>query len=97
MGQHGHRNMYNLTGLPGWMRLGYSPGWQDNSPGGLGPAAQYLTTGQWPTPQMAAWWAQSQGAAAPQANELQLLQQQAEQLRAQLESIQQRIEELEKK
>ncbi len=41
-GQHGNRNMYYATGLPGWMRLGYSPGW-----GGLPPGAQYLQqTGQ---------------------------------------------------
>lgn len=48
---HGHRNMYYATGLPGWMRFGYSPGW-----GGLPPGASYLMTGQWPTPQMAAAW-----------------------------------------
>ncbi len=34
--------MYYATGLPGWVRFGYSPGW-----GGLPPAAQYLRdTGQ---------------------------------------------------
>ncbi len=37
MGQHGHRNMFYATGLPGWMRFGYSPGW-----GGMPPCAQYL-------------------------------------------------------
>ncbi len=47
----GHRNMYHLTGLPGWMRFGYSPGW-----GGMPPGATYLTTGQWPTPQAQAYW-----------------------------------------
>lgn len=42
MGQHGHRNMYYQTGLPGWVRMGYSPGW-DGQP----PMAQYLQdTGQ---------------------------------------------------
>ncbi len=41
---HGHRYMYYMTGLPGWMRFGFSPGW-----GGLPPAAQYLQqTGQLP-------------------------------------------------
>lgn len=44
MGQHGHRNMFYATGLPGWMRFGYSPGW-----GGMPPGAQYLQqTGQLP-------------------------------------------------
>ena len=37
-----HRYMYYMTGLPGWMRFGYSPGWIGRSPTGLPPAAQYL-------------------------------------------------------
>lgn len=36
------RNMYRLTGLPGWMRFGYSPGWMGRSPTGLPSTAQYL-------------------------------------------------------
>lgn len=56
MGGHGHRWMYYATGLPGWMRFGFSPGWLGRSATGLGPAAEYLMTGQWPTPQMAAAW-----------------------------------------
>lgn len=44
MGRHGHRNMFYATGLPGWMRFGYSPGW-----GGTPPGVQYLQqTGQLP-------------------------------------------------
>jgi len=50
--------MYNLTGLPGWMRFGFSPGWIGRSPTGLGPAAQYLMYGTWPTPQMDYAWQQ---------------------------------------
>ncbi len=39
---HGYRNMYYQTGLPGWMRRGYSSGWR-----GLPPGVQYLRqTGQ---------------------------------------------------
>lgn len=38
-----HRNMYYLTGLPGWLRFGYSPGWIGRSPTGLPPTAQWLT------------------------------------------------------
>ncbi|MFO7866887.1 MAG: hypothetical protein R6V02_08785 [Candidatus Aminicenantes bacterium] len=53
-----HRWIYQMTGIPGWMRLGYSPGWAGRSPSGLGPAAQYLMTGTWPTPQMASAWRQ---------------------------------------
>jgi hypothetical protein len=52
--------MYYLTGLPGWMRFGFSPGWVGRSPSGLGPCAQFMMTGQWPTPQMQAAWTQMQ-------------------------------------
>jgi len=55
-----NRRMYYMTGLPGWMRYGFSPGWVGRSPTGLGPAAQYLTSGTWPTPQMNYAWQQGQ-------------------------------------
>ncbi len=55
-----NRNMYYMTGLPGWMRFGYSPGWVGRSPSGLGPCAEYLMSGRWPTPQMAAAWPATQ-------------------------------------
>ncbi|MQY60843.1 hypothetical protein GH153_03280, partial [bacterium] len=53
-----NRWMYQLTGLPGWMRFGFSPGWIGRSPTGLGPAAQYMMHGTWPTPQMDYAWQQ---------------------------------------
>ena len=34
--------MYYLTGLPGWIRFGYSPGWVGRSPTGLPPTAEWL-------------------------------------------------------
>ena len=37
-----HRYMYYMTGLPGWMRFGFSPGWVGRSPTGLPPTAQWL-------------------------------------------------------
>ena len=37
-----HRHMYYLTGLPGWIRFGFSPGWLGRSPTGLPPTAQWL-------------------------------------------------------
>ena len=44
-----HRNMYNLTGIPGWLRFGFSPGWVGRSPTGLPPTAQWiLQSGQLP-------------------------------------------------
>lgn len=51
-----YRWMYHMTGQPGWMRFGFSPGWLGRSPMGLGPAAQYLMSGTWPTPQMDTAW-----------------------------------------
>jgi len=95
-GGRGRRNMYYLTGLPGWMR-GMSPG---------GPCAQFLLSGQWPTPQMqAAWQAMQSGQApgsawgAPQMTreqELPMLRSQADWLKSQLDQISARISELEK-
>jgi hypothetical protein len=49
---HGYRWMFRMTGLPGWIRFGFSPGW-----GGLPPMAQYLSqTGQ--LPQAISWFQQ---------------------------------------
>lgn len=106
MGGYGHRWMYYMTGLPGWMRFGFSPGWLGRSTTGLGPAAQYLMTGQWPTPQMAAAWqagapagTMPYGAPAPGTmppeQEVQMLRSQAEALKAQLDQISARLAELE--
>ncbi|MGQ9673739.1 MAG: hypothetical protein ACUVV5_11535 [Candidatus Aminicenantales bacterium] len=53
-----YRRMVELTGLPGWMRFGYSPGWLGRSPSGMGPCAHYLMHGTWPTPQMNSMWSQ---------------------------------------
>jgi len=100
-----YRWMYYATGLPGWMRFGFSPGWVGRSPTGLGPCAHYLFAGQWPMPQMAAWqarvgysgnWPTAPGTMAPEA-ELTALREQAEALQAQLEAISKRIEELKEK
>jgi len=60
-----NRNMYYLTGLPGWMRFGYSPGWVGRSPTAMPPGAQYLMTGQWPTPQMQMAWQGMQAGQMP--------------------------------
>jgi hypothetical protein len=110
----GHRHMYYLTGLPGWMRFGYSPGW-----GGMPPGAAYIMTGQWPTPQAQAYWQAMQSGQAPfpqygpgapssypgfqppqgpmmtREQELDLLKNQAQFLKQQMEQIDVRIKELE--
>ena len=109
MGGYRHRRMYYSTGLPGWMRFGYSPGWAGRSATGLGPCAEYMTTGQWPTPQMAAAWQAGPtvgGAwpwgypAAPPGSmpadqEIQMLRSHADALKTQLDQISARLEELE--
>lgn len=103
----GYRWMYQLTGLPGWMRFGYSPGW-----GGMPPGAQFLMqSGLWPQ----FWsWLQSRRPypawpmippfmayppappGMPAGQEAELLKAQARMLEQQLEAIRKRIEELEK-
>lgn len=102
MGGYGNRNMYRMTGLPGWMRFGYSPGWQGRSPSGLGPCAEYLMTGRWATPQMEQAWRSGQygtgaGFAAGPEQELDFLKSRADFLSQQLEGLRKRIKELEKK
>ena len=105
MGGNRWRNMYYLTGLPGWMRFGFSPGWIGRSPTGLPPAAQYLTqTGQ--MPQFGSWIQQQAPAVAPVApmgmpampkeQEISMLESQAKMLGDQLEQIKKRLKELSK-
>ncbi len=55
---YGNRWMFRMTGLPGWIRFGFSPGW-----GSLPPMAQYLSqTGQ--LPQAISWFQQQAPALA---------------------------------
>ena len=103
MAGYRHRYMYYMTGLPGWMRFGFSPGWAGRSPTGLPPAAQYLTdTGQLPqftsymgqaaaAPMMAAGMPAPQ---LPKEQEVSMLESQAKMLEQQLEQIKKRLEEL---
>ena len=106
-----NRRMYYATGLPGWMRFGYSPGWVDRSPTGLGPCASYMMTGAWPTPQAEAYWQSMQTGQAPYPyygapgmgfaggfspeQELDMLKGQAKMLNQEIEQINKRISELE--
>ena len=98
-GGHGyrHRNVYYATGLPGWMRYGYSPGW-----GGMPPGGQYLQqTGQ--LPQATEWFEEQSGTQPDQPQtpiqpskeqEIQILENQLDVLTDQVDQIKQRIEEL---
>lgn len=87
------RNMFYLTGLPGWMRFGYSPGWGGMPPG----AASLAQTGQ--LPDFSAWLSQGPWGPAPWGQltweqELAWLEGQARALEAQLAAIKRRLEEL---
>ncbi len=90
----GCRNMYYLTGQPGWMRLGYSPGWVGRSRSGLGPCAEYFLTGRWPGGVSPFASAQAPFGAS---GELEVLKAQAERLEQTLSQIKRRIEELKEK
>lgn len=103
MAGYRHRCMYHMTGLPGWMRFGFSPGWIGRSPMGLPPAAQYLMeTGQ--LPQFTSYMGQAAvsptmptGMPMPQVpkeQEVAMLENQAKMLEQQLEQIKKRLEEL---
>jgi len=89
-----YRWMYYATGMPGWMRFGFSPGWIGRSPTGLPPAAQYLMqTGQvqqFLGTQMPFY----QGMALSKDQEISMLENQAKLIEQQLEQIKKRLEEL---
>lgn len=84
-----HRYMFYMTGLPGWIRFGFSPGW-----GGLPPMAQYLQqTGQ--LPQFMSYMQQMpMPMQMPKEQEMEMLEQQADMLEQQIEAIRKRIKEL---
>jgi len=98
-GGRGYRWMYYATGLPGWIRFGFSPGW-----GGLPPAANYLIqSGQ--LPQFMSFLQQRTIGLGPmqgiqqfpqmtKEQELKFLEQQASILEQQLNEIKKRIDEL---
>ncbi|MDK2782193.1 MAG: hypothetical protein PWR13_1221 [Archaeoglobi archaeon] len=86
----GYRWMFWLTGLPGWMRFGFSPGW-----GGLPPAAQYLiSTGQLPQFMSFLQSYSPMGAWMREEDEIRMLRERAEALERELREIRRRIEEL---
>jgi len=84
------RNMFHLTGLPGWMRGEFAP-----RAGGPGPCAQFLMTGRWPTPGMAAASRPTQEATAQgpgtSADDLPALQDELAGLKARLAELEERL------
>lgn len=105
------RRMYYATGLPGWLRFGYSPGWVGRSPTGLPPTAEWLmASGQMPQylqylgttttgiPQTFTPQASMPPFGAPltKEQEKQMLEQQVTAIESQLEAIRKRLEDVRK-
>jgi len=100
--------MYYLTGLPGWMRFGFSPGWLGRSPTGLPPMAQWIMQNSsyqgmpesyYPRP----FYPPSPTSPSPynypptvptKEEEKRILEEQLNYLESQIEAIKQRIKEL---
>jgi len=78
--------MFYLTGLPGWLRFGFSPGW-----GALPPGAAYIF-GRYPGP----WAGWAPWPAWTKEAEIQWLSAQAEALEEELRAIKERLDELTK-
>lgn len=97
-----YRHMYYLTGLPGWMRFGFSPGWLGRSPTGLPPTAQWLLQSGLLPQYMQYLQTQPVPPMAPpvptysKEQEKQMLEQQIRALETQLEALKKRLEELSK-
>jgi hypothetical protein len=99
------RRMYYMTGLPGWMRFDYSPGWEGRSATGLPPTAEWLmSNGMMPqfrqylsarrTPTTLPFY--TPGGPVSREQEVQMLEQQAKAIEAQLEAGRRRLEEVRK-
>jgi hypothetical protein len=95
--------MYYLTGLPGWMRFGYSPGWVDRSPTGLPPTAEWIiSSGLMPQyreylrtrriPSAAPFYPPS--GPVSKEDEIRMLEEQAKAIESQLDIVRRRIEDL---
>ncbi|WEU40167.1 MAG: hypothetical protein OdinLCB4_006765 [Candidatus Odinarchaeum yellowstonii] len=94
-GRGRYRNMYYLTGLPGCVRFGYSPGWRTGGYHGLSPCAQYLAeTGQF-KPTVKPWITPILQSITDPQQRLQFLKISYEALKTQLEDLKKEIDKLE--
>ena len=98
-----HRRMYYATGMPGWMRFGYSPGWLGRSPTGLPPTAQWIASsgalpqyqeylGVPPAPATVPWMLGT--ASLTKEQERQMLEQQARDMELQIVDVKRRLDEV---
>ncbi|MFW5913102.1 MAG: DUF5320 domain-containing protein [Candidatus Hadarchaeota archaeon] len=94
-GQGRRRNMFYLTGQPGWMRFGFSPGWSGTPPG-----LQYTNQGTQQGGQAPQGSAnpisgpQAPGTQDTSRQEVKVLENQMEALKAQMDQIRERIDQL---
>jgi len=90
-----HRYLFYLTGLPGWIRFGFSPGWQ-----GIPPTAQYfMQSGQLQLPQFMGYAPTSMPNMMPSTTmtkeqEVAILEQQVRILEQQIKAVEERIRQL---
>jgi hypothetical protein len=98
------RRMYYLTGLPGWMRFGYSPGWVGRSPTGLPPTAEWVMSSGL-LPQYRQYVATKRavpvspsmpGVPMSKEDEIRVLEEQSKAIESQLDATRTRLEGLEK-
>ncbi|HEC79462.1 MAG TPA: hypothetical protein ENI34_10055 [candidate division WOR-3 bacterium] len=99
MGRHRYRWWFRLTGLPGWLRMGFSPGWFGYNP--YQPAVNQFFPQPAPqpvqnTPPFYPDYAPYGAAPITPEQELNILKGQAEVLEDELQGIRNEIKELEK-
>ncbi len=84
------RHMFYLTGLPGWLRFGFSPGWGTIPPR----AACFLSRGWYPAPWVV--WGPWPGYPWTKEAEIKWLSAWAKDLEEKLRAIKERLDELTK-
>lgn len=93
-----HRRMYYATGMPGWLRFGYSPGWLGRSPaaqwivssGALPQYQEYLGMPSFPT--TAPWTLGT--ASLTKEQEREMLEHQARNIELQIANVKRRLDEV---
>ncbi|HEC76930.1 MAG TPA: hypothetical protein ENI33_06720 [Thermoplasmatales archaeon] len=88
-----HRYMFYLTGLPGWIRFGFSPGWQGIPPTTQyimqsGQLPQFINYSQTPLPNV------MPSTAMTKEEEISMLEQQVNMIEQQIKAIEERIRQL---
>ncbi|MGQ9781796.1 MAG: DUF5320 domain-containing protein [Nitrososphaeria archaeon] len=91
------KNMYYLTGVPGWIRFGYSPGWVGRSPSGLPPTPQYLISSGLFQPYQTQYPKYGPyNVPLSKEEEIKMLEEQAKVIEAQMNAVKKKLEELKK-